>query len=130
MPLCWAHAEYLTLVRSRKDGGYFDSIPAVRQRYAQNKTPSQVEMWTFAHQPPRIRKGKIFRLVTADPATIRWSFDGWKTGNDSETRDSGLGCWFADLPAAQLPTGAKIVFTFRWADRWEGRDFGVVVGGT
>src|SRR5439155_17179107 len=105
MPLCWAHAEYLTLIRSRKDGACFDCIPAVRQRYVQNKTAGKVEMWTFAHQPPRIRQGKTLRLITAAPATVRWSLDGWKTVNDTQTRDSGLGCWFSDLLAAQSPAG-------------------------
>src|SRR5207249_3762770 len=59
MPLCWAHAEYLTLVRSRKDadragkdagapreGLGFDCIPPVHARYARGKTGSNIEMWT------------------------------------------------------------------------------------
>ena len=129
MPLCWAHAEYLTLIRSRKDGACFDCIPAVHQRYVQNKTASEAEMWTFAHQPPCIHQSKTLRLILSAPATVRWSLDGWKTVNDTETRESGLGCWFADLPAAQSPAGAKIVFTFRWEDRWEGRDFSVEIDG-
>ena len=62
-------------------------------------------------------------LITATPGTVRWSFDGWTTVNNSEMRDSGLGCWFADLPSAQLASGAKIVFTFRWPEKWEGRNF-------
>ncbi|PWU13483.1 MAG: glucoamylase, partial [Verrucomicrobia bacterium] len=43
MPLCWAHAEYLTLVRSRKDGVGFDLIPPVQQRYAANPRPSTLD---------------------------------------------------------------------------------------
>ncbi len=41
MPLCWAHAEYLNLVRSHKDGIGFDCVPLVKQRYADNKTGLQ-----------------------------------------------------------------------------------------
>ncbi len=128
MPLCWAHAEYLTLVRSRKNGVGFDCITPVQERYASTKTTGQIEMWTFAHQPPRIKKGRALRLITEAPAAIRWTFDNWKTVNDSESTDTGLGCWFVNVPAGNLATGAKIIFTFRWGEKWEGRDYVVEVG--
>ena len=127
MPLCWAHAEYITLVRSSKDGVGFDCIRPVKERYADRKTGSQTEIWTFAHQPPRLPPGKKLRIITDAPAAIRWSFDQWKTINDSQTRDTGLGCGYVDLPSEGLSAGANILFTFHWADRWEGRDFRVEV---
>jgi len=33
MPLCWSHAEYLSLVRSRRDGRVFDRVESAFQRY-------------------------------------------------------------------------------------------------
>ena len=33
MPLAWAHAEYIKLVRSAADGQVFDLIPEVADRY-------------------------------------------------------------------------------------------------
>jgi len=129
MPLCWAHAEYLTLVRSRKDGNVFDCPAPVRERYAIGKTGSNIDIWTLAHQPPKIRAGKLLRIITATSATVRWSADGWKTANDSETRDSSLGCRYADLAVAKLAPGTKIDFTLRWEDRWEGCDYVVEVAG-
>src|SRR5712664_1646173 len=33
MPLMWAHAEYIKLLRSTHDGQVFDRIPAVAERY-------------------------------------------------------------------------------------------------
>jgi glucoamylase len=125
MPLCWTHAEYLTLVRSHKDGVCFDRIEPVYERYAMAGTGSKIEMWTFAHQPPRIAPGKTLRIITENAATIRWSFDGWATANDVETQDAGFGCWFGDLPSDRLEAGARIVFTFSWQERWEGKDFQV-----
>jgi glucoamylase len=130
MPLCWTHAEYLTLVRSRKDGVGFDRIEPVYERYVQNRTVSRMEMWTLAHQLQRIPQGKQLRIITATPATVHWSLDGWKTAKDVQTNDTGLGCWFADLPTAGLSSGARIDFTFHWQDRWEGRDFAVEVRGS
>jgi glucoamylase len=127
MPLCWSHAEYVTLVRSHKEGVCFDRIEPVYQRYAKAGTGSKIEMWTFAHQPQRIAPGKTLRIITQNAATIHWSFDGWATTNDLETRDAGFGCWFGDLPSNRLEAGACIVFTFLWQEGWEGKDFQVGV---
>ena len=126
MPLCWSHAEYLTLVRSHKDGVCFDRIEPVYQRYAKAKTGSTIEVWTLAHQPPRIASGKTLRIITEHTAVIHWSFDGWATVNDLEMRDAGFGCWFGDLPADQLPGHTRIVFTLRTRDGWVGEDFEVL----
>jgi glucoamylase len=127
VPLCWAHAEYLTLVRSRKNGLGFDCLPKVQERYARNKTPNRVEIWTLAHQPARIQKGKILRLITTDPAIVHWSFDNWKTVTDTETQLTSLGCAFADLPSNNLPAGSKMVFTLNWSGKWHGHDFTIAI---
>jgi glucoamylase len=128
MPLCWAHAEYLSLLRSRKDGVVFDCIPAVQKRYCHNKQEGPCEFWTFAHQPASIATGKVLRIVTTAPAMVHWSLDGWQAVNDNETAETSLGCWFLDLPTDQLPSGSDVVFTFRWAEGWQGRDFRVRIG--
>src|SRR4029077_6750376 len=113
------------LVRSRKEGAGFDRIEPVYERYVRNATASQIEIWTLAHQPQRILAGKKLRIITPARATVHWSFDGWETVKDLETRDSGVGCWFAELPAGELPPGSTIAFTFRWPERWEGREYSV-----
>ena len=114
-------------MRSRQTGECFDRIEPVYERYAKNKTGSQLEIWTFAYQCPRIRAGKNLRIITSAPATVRWSFDEWRTTQDTEATDTGIGCWFTDLPAAELKPGAEIVFTFRWIDKWEGKHFRVII---
>ncbi len=123
MPLCWAHAEYLTLARSWKDGVGFDRIQPAYERYARGAPDSVVEMWTQTHPPRQIAPKKTLRLLTPAPATVHWSADEWRSVQDLETKDSGLGCWFIDLPSARFPAGTKFIFTFRWKDRWESRDF-------
>ena len=127
MPLCWSHAEYVSLVRSHKDGVCFDRIEPVYQRYAKAGTGSKIEMWTLAHQTQRIDRGKTLRIITEKAATIHWSFDRWATANDLETSDTGFGCWFADLPADHLPAGARIVFTFPGRAGEDGKDFQIVI---
>ncbi|MEO6995176.1 MAG: glucoamylase, partial [Lacunisphaera sp.] len=131
MPLCWAHAEYLSLVRSHKDGVCFDRPEPVYQRYVKKKTGSTVEMWTFRRQPGSIAAGKTLRLITAAPANVHWSADGWKTTNDNRTTDTGLGCWFVDLATKDLRVGAEVAFTFQWSGGWEGTNYTVaIVGGS
>jgi hypothetical protein len=46
-------------------------------------TGSKIEMWTLAHQLQRIAQGKTLHIISEKGAMIHWSFDGWKTGNES-----------------------------------------------
>ncbi len=127
MPLCWAHGEYLTLVRSYKDKIGFDQIEPVYERYVKAKAENTVEICTLAHQPPRIRPGKKLRIVLAEAGMVRWSSDDWANFNDAEAPDTGLGCSFADLQP-RMPHRGKIVFTIRLGDRWVGTNFQVELG--
>ncbi len=127
MPLCWAHAEYVSLVRSCKDGVSFDRIKPAYQRYVKAKTGSNIEMWTTAHRLQRILEGKTLRIITEKPATIHWSFDDWMTTNDMQPRDAGLRCWFADLPSHQLQAGAHITFTLARENGGAGENFEIAV---
>jgi len=129
MPLCWAHAEYLTLVRSVQDGVGFDLIEPVYQRYVKRRTSNRVEIWTLAHQVQGIPAGKQLRIITAAPASVHWSADGWQRAHDEQTAETGLGCWFVDLPTASLPAGARVIFTLRWREGWHGKDFEAEVQG-
>ena len=131
MPLCWAHAEYLSLVRSSHDRVCFDRIEAVYQRYAKARTQGNMEMWTFAHPSAEMREGRGLRIIVEQSANIHWSVDAWATTGVLDTSACGLGMHWADLPTAPLPPGTRVVFTFHWtvANRWEGRDFSTAVAG-
>jgi glucoamylase len=58
-------------------------------------------------------------------ALVHWSFDGWKTTQDSDTRDTGLGIHSVDLPTEKLRGGEDVTFTLYWpeSNRWDGTDF-------
>lgn len=130
MPLAWAHSEYIRLLRSITDGRLFDQPPDTRQRYVQNQTKSNLCLWRFDHQPDSIFAGRKLRIEVMAPAVVHFSTDDWKTADDINTRDSGLGFHLADLPTEQLKTGSKLRFTFRWpqaANRWEGKNFEVEI---
>jgi glucoamylase len=130
MPLCWSHAEYISLVRSRRDGVCFDRIEPAFERYVLRPTINRCEFWSFRHPLRRLPPGKILRILLADAARIAWSVDGWaSTQSIDTTQNDLLRVEFADLPIALLPRRQRVEFTFFWKDsqRSEGRNFAVVV---
>jgi glucoamylase len=128
-PLVWAHAEYVKLRRSLKDGAVFDQPPQTVQRYQVEKVKAKYFPWRFNNKPRSMPQGKLLRIVVTAPARVHWSFDGWTTAKDSTALNTNLGVYAVDLPTGDLASGRQIIFTFFWpqADRWEGRDFTVVI---
>lgn len=112
MPLCWAHAEYLSLVRSRADGLPFDHIAPAYERYVRRRSTSDLEMWTSTHRRTRMSAGKTLRVITGRATAIQWRVDGGPAGQLT-ARESSLGLWFADLPSAKFLAGAQIEFVLR-----------------
>jgi glucoamylase len=129
MPLVWAHSEYIKLMRSLRDGRVFDMPPQTVRRYRVARTGSEHTMWRFNHKCRAIVEFSTLRLEVLAPARVRWSKDEWRTVQDTETRDTGLGIHVADLPTGDLRAGNAVRFTFYWpeADRWEGINFEIQV---
>jgi glucoamylase len=130
MPLCWSHAEYIALVRSRHDGTCFDRVGPAFERYVSHPVASNYQMWTLRYPARRVPHGKIFRIILAAQATVVWSTDGGARSNLLETNhESKLNVWFADLPTATWPAGTTLSFTLFWKQdqRWEGRDWQVKI---
>jgi glucoamylase len=126
VPLMWAHAEYLKLLRSVSDGRVFDLIPEVAARYLMPRTARRVvQVWTFFCPALTTPRGATLRIVAEVPFLLHWSMDDWQ---DSSSRTVLTGVHFVDIDVSS--TGASAVtFTFYWpeAARWEGRDFRVDV---
>ncbi|MBV6423539.1 MAG: Glucoamylase [Steroidobacteraceae bacterium] len=129
MPLVWAHAEYIKLARSLRDGRVFDMPPQTVARYIERNAESRHAIWRFNHKCRSLPVGRVLRIETLAQATVHWSDDGWRSVHDAVTRDTGLGVHVVDLPGERLQVGATLRFTFYWqeAARWEGVDFEVGV---
>jgi glucoamylase len=129
MPLVWAHAEYLKLLRSLSDGRVFDLPPQTVARYRDGANRPQRLSWRFNHRLRRIPAGFVLRIETRVPALVYWSCDAWESVHDTVTRDGGLGIHLADLDTGALAEGRRVIFTFYWPDAgtWEGTDFSVAV---
>ncbi|PYR66019.1 MAG: glucan 1,4-alpha-glucosidase [Acidobacteria bacterium] len=129
MPLVWAHAEYLKLQRSLRDGRVYDLPRYTWQRYVIDRTTSRYAFWRFNHRRRTMQPGRILRVETLVPSLVHWSTDGWRTTHDTRAQDTGLGEYVIDLPTESLPPGTPIDFTFYWpdVDRWEQVNFRVEV---
>lgn len=129
MPLMWAHAEYIKLLRSTFDGRVFDFIPEVADRYIANrKACTALEIWKPNRQVCTVEKGYTLRIQAPASFRLHWSRDEWQTVEETLSRSTALGIHYLDIPVP-LEQRPPIRFTFFWAQssRWEGRDYEVAV---
>jgi glucoamylase len=128
MPLVWAHAEYIKLLRSVSDGQPFDLIPLVAERYLAVASRKDLEIWKPSRQVRQVALGHTLRIQAPQPFRLHWSMDGWQSALDTESEDTGLGISFVDLPVRSAEHG-PIRFTFFWqiGQHWEGRDYEVEI---
>lgn len=126
VPLAWAHAEYIRLVRSASDGKVFDLVPAVANRYLSPHAASPLEVWNFSRQLQSMPKGKKLRIPLSTPFRLRWSTDGWATFTDTMATATSVGINYVDISTDQTTRG-PLAFTFFWptAGHWEGTNFQV-----
>ena len=129
MPLVWAHAEYVKLCRSLRNGEIFDRPPQPVQRYLVNKVTSRYITWRFNNKVRTMPASRILRIETLAPAIVHWSVDDWVTVLDTPSIDTTLGVHVADLRTMNLRPGDHVSLTFYWpdVDRWEGSNFLVCV---
>jgi len=127
MPLMWAHAEYVKLLRSVADKKVFDYIPEVGNRYQHGSFRTDLEIWKKNRRVRQVRTGQVLRIQAPETFTLRWSNDGWQTTTDSPATRVDLGFAFVDIPIVKSERG-PIQFTFHWEDgRWENRNYDVTI---
>lgn len=129
-PLVWAHAEYISLLRSIKDGQVYAKPRQAIERYLEKKTQAVFAVWSMHQQLQQMPQGKKLRIQLFAKAKIRWSLDGWATVHENSTKTNELNVHYVDLPTENMQAGQKIDFTIYWLDeqRWEGRDMKITVG--
>ena len=128
MPLIWAHAEYMKLLRSLKDGRVFDMPPQTAKRYLENNVVARYSIWRFNQRSTSIPAGYSLRIEVLEPAVVVWTSDGWLSQQETETVPTPLNTFFLDIPTTNLNAGSSIIFTFRWAQgHWEGTNFQVTL---
>jgi len=129
IPLMWAHAEYVKLLKSVVDGKVFELIAPVAQRYAQGNTKRKpMEIWKVNRQPAAIKPGTLLRILGYAPFQLRWTSNNWATQMDTASISTAIGIDYVDIPVA-LGQKEPIQFTFFWtsAGNWEGKNYAVEI---
>jgi glucoamylase len=128
MPLMWAHAEYIKLLRSINDGQVFDFIPEVAAHFRNGDHRKNLEVWKPRRHVRSVKPGSTLRIQASGEFRLRWSADEWRTVNDTDSVAVALATTFYDIPIAP-DQRAPIRFTFLWTQngRWEGVDYSVAI---
>ena len=101
MPLAWAHAEYVKLVRSIHDGKVWDTPPQPVQRYQVEGRTSPFEIWTEHAQRSWITPGKSLRMDFTAATTVTWHVDDQPDGTQQTAAPVlEAHCVLLHLPAA------------------------------
>jgi glucoamylase len=128
MPLMWAHAEYIKLLRSAQDGKVFDLIPEVAEHFRVQRQRSNRKVWKFNRQIRGVPPGATLRIVTDRQFVLHWAIGDWSNNSDTDSAMTTIGLHYVDIP---IPGDrvAPVRFTFRWLDnnQWEGKDFEVAI---
>jgi glucoamylase len=125
VPLVWAHAEYLKLLRSALDGKVFDLIDPVYERYCEpegrSRTRRNLEIYSLRRPIQRIAAGDTLRILDENHFDLIWSDDGWQTTHTAASRSLGSAGFSADVATAPAQTGS-LSWTLHWPelDRWLG----------
>ena len=129
MPLLWAHAEYVKLLRSANDGRVFDQIPEVAERYLGDRSKCKLlEVWKFNRQVKSIRLGYTLRIQAVSPFKLRWTKNKWSTVEDTASEYTSLKIYYVDLPMITVET-TSIEFTFFWleSNNWEEHNYRIAI---
>jgi glucoamylase len=131
-PLVWAHAEYLKLRRSIRDGVIFDRPVQAFERYVR-AAPARLPfaVWRVNNKIRTMTAGRRLRIETLGRTTVHWGVNEWADARDAEMADTGLGVWLADLDTAAQPIGNQVVFTLYWHDTgtWDEATYRVTIEG-
>ncbi len=127
MPLVWAHAEHVKLLRSLRDGTVFDMPPQPFARYVKNPAPLGPIIWRMTADSLEVPVGRSLRLEFLEPSLIHWSTNNWASTEDSKSIATGFGTYICDLPTDVLAEGSVCVFTAYWIKEavWSGKNFRV-----
>jgi glucoamylase len=128
IPLMWAHAEYIKLVRSIVDKKVFDCIEPVRERYSSGRRVDRnpIEVWTHKRRVPSVSAGRWLRVIAGEPFTLNWTVNEWQDRSGTAATPTALGVWFVDV-ATESVTRLRFSLSLATGDMSEPEEHRVVV---
>ncbi|MGH9325560.1 MAG: glycoside hydrolase family 15 protein [Terriglobia bacterium] len=129
MPLMWAHAEYIKLLRSVCDGRVFDLIPEVEDRYLGHRKECQLlEIWKPNRQVEVVKRGYTLRIQMPVSFRLHWSSNEWRDAQDTESLVTALGIEYVDIPVPHTQQAPiRFAFFYTAGGQWETHDYTVSV---
>ncbi len=118
MPLMWAHAEYIKLLRSVADGQVFDFLPAVAERYLGTRDHPKLEIWKPNRHSRTVARGWTLRIQAPAPFHLHWTTNEWQDEQQARATGTALGIEWVDIPIG-AEQQAPVRFAFRWLDDGE-----------
>jgi glucoamylase len=119
VPLVWAHAEYLKLLRSAVDAKVFDRIDPMYERYCnpegRGRRRNDVEIFTRRRPIQRMDAGKTLRILDDRLFRVIWTDDGWQTNRTTASRGLGSAGFSADIKPARA--SREVEWTIQWPDQ-------------
>jgi glucoamylase len=129
VPLVWAHAEYLKLLRSAVDGKVFDRIDAVYERYCEpegrKRLRRDMEIYSRLRPIQRIGAGETLRILDEKRFDLLWTADGWHTTQTTMSHSLGSAGFSAEI--ANGAKGGQIEWTMHWTEQNTWLGYNVVV---
>lgn len=107
MPLVWAHAEYIKLLRSLHENAVWGMVPENVERYVHSKHPAAFQIWRPEQRRGYVTAGKDLRVDLGGAARVTWKVRG-RDEQTAMTRDSGLTIHTATLPLASMKAGTVV----------------------
>jgi glucoamylase len=126
VPLVWAHAEYLKLLRSALDGKVFDRVDPVYERYCERagreRVRSKLEIYSHRRPVQNVTAGDTLRILDQDRFELVWSRDGWKSTHHTPSRGLGSSGFSADIEIPVNAQAGELSWTLQWTEkgRWLG----------
>jgi glucoamylase len=139
VPLVWAHAEYLKLLRSAVDGKVFDRIDPVHARYCQSAGEGarrrDLEFYSRHRPIQKIAAGQTLRILDDVRFDVICTQDNWQTSHAVHCRSLGSAGFSADIPTSPAgkadSSGHGLSWTLHWPDedRWLGYNVEIAIEG-
>ena len=132
VPLVWAHAEYLKLLRSALEAKVFDRIDPVYERYCapegRKRLRRALEIYSRLRPIQKIPVGSMLRILDEAHFEVVWTENDWQTTNTAVSRGLGSAGFSADI--APGPESSALQWTMYWPeqDRWLGRNVELKIG--
>jgi glucoamylase len=132
IPLMWAHADFVKMMRSVIDKKVFDLVEPVAARYRDRSTNGSanrgIEVWKMNRQVRSVPADTLLRVQASSPFTLHWSADEWHTVHDTPSTPTSLGIEYVDWNV-DVTQNSPLRFTFFWPqdNQWQGQNYQVEV---